>query len=256
MAAGMLPKARSSLAQLTTFQLWFSAVLTCHPQCDLLSPEQAQTEETPEMHRALQADLHRPSPCRSSPESPQVQQSQLPPGRRQGHSPPRAAGRKELDPALPMLPVSSQAASGLQAHFHLPQWLAAKPDESSSVLQRSFLSHPLQKRLLPSVPLCTSCKPMVPDRLGSSAGGMTPHLALPLPSSQRRCVHGCKPWEGVIPSAVHWGGQITMLYPVLGSQGLVRHRQIRLSPGTLRRWWSEARVCEERLPELGLLSRR
>lgn len=53
MAVGMLPKDCSSLAQLMTLKLWFSAVVTHHPQCDLLSPEQAQTEGAPEMHRGL-----------------------------------------------------------------------------------------------------------------------------------------------------------------------------------------------------------
>lgn len=174
MAVEMLPKACSSLAQLMTFKLWFSAVVTHHPQCNLLSAEQAQTEGAPEMRRGLQADLHTPSPCRSSPESPQVQQSQVPPGCGQGHCPPRAAGRKELGTVLPVLPVSLKAASGLQAHLHLPQWLAAKPDVSSSVLQRAFLSHPLQKSLLSSVPLCTSCEP-------TARPTPTPLILQPLP---------------------------------------------------------------------------
>lgn len=45
-----------------------------------------------------------------------------------------------------------------------------------------------------------------------------------------------------------------MLYLIWGSRGLVRHPQIGVSLGTPWRWWVEARLCKERLGELGLLS--
>lgn len=105
-----------SLAQLTTFTLWFPAVLTLSPVSPAATRAGQGRQEAAELHRFLQTELHRPSPL-NAPDAAQPEPTRMWAGR----SPHGAAG---LRPDLPLVPVSSPAASGLQAHLHLLQGLA------------------------------------------------------------------------------------------------------------------------------------
>lgn len=166
------------------------------------------------------------------PRVPLLQQSQIPPGRGQGC--PQGAG---LRPGLPLVPVSSQAAAGLQAHLHLPQWPAgsltslswsfrapSSPKIPVSLRASGQAESPQLSLGLPPLFLqpCPTSLTSPPGQAWPLLGRVTPHLALRFISGQAMCCT-CKPWEGIIPSAWHWGGCIPVQNPHLGAQGLLGH---------------------------------
>lgn len=185
------------------------------------------------MLRALQTEL--PRHFSFSPGCPRC--SRIPAGCGQG----RAAG---LRPALPLAPVSSQAASGLQAHLHLPLRLCRKPDEPFSFRQNSSLSQNSRFPLCPSGraasprlsprPLphfsspCPTSLTSPPGQAGPLSGRVAPSLALGLPSRHRSCVGHASPGRGLSP--LPWGGWIPVQKPDLPSQGLLGHPHIAVSP--------------------------